>query len=200
MSYKTFRFITLSLVALLLTACGSTVQPKYYLLTPAPGTAAGGDQKPLQISVGPVTLPAYLDRSQIVTRHGVSELELADAHRWAEPLQKNFSAILAENLRQQLRQAVVSVYPAADPAAVDYRVTLDVVRFDTDDQGAAVLIADWGVLDGNRQPILSSRRSRYTAEFSAASGYAGRVAALSDTVAQLGRDVAAAITELNKTH
>lgn len=196
MPYNKLKFSSLVLL-LLLAACGSTVQPKYYLLTPAAGDAAAGDQKPLQISVGPVTLPAYLDRSQIVTRRGATELELADGSRWAEPLQKNFSAVLAENMRQQLHQAAIVEYPTWDRTRVDYRVTVDVVRFDSDDNGDAVLIADWSILDGNRQPVLLQKRSRYRANVSATADYAEIVAALSDTVAQLGHDIATAITETN---
>ena len=195
MLHKIPKFGSLPLLALflLLTACGSTIQPKYYLLTPAGDNMAVGDQKPLHISVGPVTLPAYLDRSQIVTRRGTTELKLADGYRWAEPLQKNFSAVLAENLRQQLHQAAIVVYPSGERTNFDYRVTVDVIRFDTDATGDAVLIADWSIQDGKRQLVTSSKRTRYRVNISAASDYAGIVAALSDTVAQLSRDVAAAI-------
>lgn len=185
---------------LLLTACGSTVQPKYYLLTPDNSNSASSPQKQLLISLGPVTLPAYLDRSQIVTRRGATQLELADAHRWAEPLQKNFSAVLAEDMRQQLHQAGVLVFPSRERTAVDYRVAVDVVRFDTDDAGNAVLIADWSIQNGNRQPVLPARRSRYRTSVSPASDYAAIVTALSDTVTQLGREIAAAITEASNPH
>ena len=196
---QTPKFGSLPLLALLLllTACGSTIQPKYYLLTPAADNNTGSDQKPLQISVGPVTLPAYLDRSQIVTRRNITELELADGYRWAEPLQKNFSAVLAENLRQQLHNATVVVYPSGERTNIniDYRVTVDVIRFDTDATGDAVLIADWSIQDGKRHPVLTSKRSRYRANVGTTSDYADIVTALSDTVAQLGRDITAAVTE-----
>lgn len=180
---------------LLLAACGKTVQPKYYLLTPVSGNIAGSVQKQLLISVGPVILPKYLDRSQIVTRRSGSELHLADGVRWAEPLQDNFSEVLAEDLRRRLQQARVTTFPAQHAANADYRVTVNVTRFDIDVRGNAVLTADWSIHDGNRASVIISKRTSYQANTSPASAYAEFVNALSDTVGQLGDDIAAAIAE-----
>ena len=60
-----------------------------------PGTAAA--QGPV-IGVGPITVPKYLDRPQIVTRSGRNQLALGEFDRWAEPLQDNVLRVLAENL------------------------------------------------------------------------------------------------------
>src|SRR5262245_44361767 len=37
------------------------------------------------VGIGPVIIPGYLDRSQIVTRTTVDHVHLATFHRWAEP-------------------------------------------------------------------------------------------------------------------
>src|SRR5262245_19194049 len=42
---------------------------------------------PVSIGVGPVIMPGYLDRTQIVTRSGPDRVKLASFHRWAEPLE-----------------------------------------------------------------------------------------------------------------
>ena len=202
MPYKRLRYSPLTLLALLLllAACGTTVQPKYYLLTPIAGNTADRVQKQLSISVGPVNLPKYLDRSQIVTRHDDSELDLADGHRWAEPLQGNFSAVLADNLRQRLQQARVIVFPARDITGVDYRVSVDVMRFDVDDNDEAVLIAEWSIQDGNRTTVITSRRTSYRSGVNPASGYAAIVAALSDTVGRLSGDIVSSIPGIGDSH
>jgi len=185
---------------LLLTGCGKTVQPKYYLLTPATADTATGSLKQLSISVGPVILPKYLDRSQIVTRHNELELDLADSHRWAEPLQDNFSAVLAENLRQRLQTASVTVFPARELKDSDYRVIINVIRFDADDKGDAILSADWNIQDGKSKLVLISKRGSYRSGVSQTSNYTEIVNAMSITVRQLGEDIVDSINQVSSPH
>src|SRR5215510_9952978 len=99
--------IVLALVAvtsgasLLVGGCAS--QPsRFYLLSALPSTetaspATSGQQRPT-IGVGPVTLPRYVDRPQIVTRTSPYEIKVAEFDRWAEALDSNFSRVLADNL------------------------------------------------------------------------------------------------------
>ncbi len=62
---------------------GCTVTPpsRFYILTPLDSLAAGkktrGAQNTPIIGIGPVELPGYLDRPQIVTRAGGNQLNLA---------------------------------------------------------------------------------------------------------------------------
>ena len=190
--HEYYRAAKLAMLPLCLTACGTTARKEFYLLTPtAAVTAAASAQKPLVISVGPVTMPEYLDRSQIVTRHGESELRLADGQRWAEPLQENFTRVLAEDLRALSGTGRVIIYPDRETAAADYRVTVDVARFDADAQGQVALIAVWTIHDGGKTRVLNSRRAEYRRD--AGSGYPALVEALSETICQLSEDIFAAI-------
>ena len=200
-SHKTqLASITLIALFLLLTACGTTVPAKYYLLTPAGGGATGASGKQLLISVGPVTLPAYLDRSQIVTRSGNAELDLADGQRWAEPLQQNFSRVLAEDLYGLLGAGKVIVWPAREPAAVDYRVAVDVERFDCNDQGEAILTASWSIYGGNTPGLLEAQHSEYkVAVAPPEAGYPEKVAALSRTISLFSRDILKTINALERS-
>jgi len=193
-------YLLLLMLFLLLTGCGKTVQPKYYLLTPATADTATGSLKQLSISVGPVILPKYLDRSQIVTRHNELELDLADSHRWAEPLQDNFSAVLAENLRQRLQTASVTVFPARELKDSDYRVIINVIRFDADDKGDAILSADWNIQDGKSKLVLISKRGSYRSGVSQTSNYTEIVNAMSITVRQLGEDIVDSINQVSSPH
>lgn len=188
--------LTLLVLPLLLAACGSTVQPKYYLLTPDNSTSVSSPQKQLLISVGPVSLPAYLDRSQIVTRRGDIELDMADAHRWAEPLQKNFSRVLAEDLNNQMGAGKVIVWPAKEFAPVDYRVAVNVERFDSTDQGDVLLVATWSIYDGKVTGTLESQRSEYRLDIGPDPAYPDLVTALSRTVNLLSKDIFKAINDI----
>ena len=181
--------------SLLLGGCASEPS-RFYLLSAmphaemaSPGTPG---EKGLTIGVGPVTLPRYLDRPQIVTRIKPYELKVAEFDRWAEALDINFSRVLAENLSLLLPTARVVLAPWPRGVPIDYQVSVDVMHFLSQVGGESVLIADWVLFKGEGQQVLMSGKSR----FSAATGgqdYAAIVAAMSQTVASLSREIAAAI-------
>jgi len=169
--YPYHRAAVLALL-LCLTACGTTPPKQYYLLTASAEAGHSGPQKELRVSLGPVTLPEYLDRSQIVTRRGATQLHLADDQRWAEPLKQNFTRVLAEDLSARLGAGQVNLYPAREVGKIDYRVTVDVTRFDADDQGQVMLTAVWTIHDGGRTRIVASQRSDH--QLGSGAGYPAR--------------------------
>src|SRR5271155_2651372 len=67
-------------------------------VAPAGLTASSGPT----IGIGPIKLPEYLDRDEVVTRVGPNRLELSDQNRWAEPLDNNFKQVMAQDLTQLL--------------------------------------------------------------------------------------------------
>ena len=79
------------LMLLTLAGCETSEQARLYTLSGLPFTAASASIQPastsaLAIGIGPVTLPFYLDRPQIVRRTSPNRLEIAEFDRWAEPL------------------------------------------------------------------------------------------------------------------
>src|SRR6266498_1510380 len=90
---------SLSGVLLVLGGCLGTPPTRFYLLpalTDVSSPAAMGERT-LTIGVGPVTLPPYLDRLQIVTRASQAQLHLAEFDQWAASLQDTVARVLAEN-------------------------------------------------------------------------------------------------------
>ena len=81
----------------LLSACARTPAARYYVLA-GPDAAVAGERTGPLIGLGPVNLPSYLDRPQIVTRAGDSRLELATTQRWAEPFAESFRRALFDQL------------------------------------------------------------------------------------------------------
>jgi uncharacterized lipoprotein YmbA len=72
----------------------------FFILTPlsdAPDRSATSMNRELTIGLGPIDFPDYLRRVQVVTRSEPNRIELSAQARWAEPLDKNFERILAEN-------------------------------------------------------------------------------------------------------
>ncbi|HHS83814.1 MAG TPA: hypothetical protein ENK38_02680, partial [Gammaproteobacteria bacterium] len=67
---------------LLLAACGTTRPSHFYLLTPLAQNDSGLEDSGPGIIVGPITLPDYLLRPQIVLRNDENEITFEEFHRW----------------------------------------------------------------------------------------------------------------------
>jgi uncharacterized protein len=147
--------------------------------------------RPGQISlgVGPVRLPAYLDRREIVTRVAQNRFDLSENDRWAEPLDENFTHVLAQNLSVLLGSDRIITYPWPLDKRPRYRVQIDVFRFEVNSAGEAELTARWAVVDetGREAPSINESRLSRPAKDKSTDAY---VTALSETVADLSREIA----------
>jgi uncharacterized protein len=128
------------------TSCADSQPTRFYTLAPLaeapPREAMPALPSDLTLGVGPVTLPPYLDRPQLVTRAGSNRVVLADFDSWAEPLDGLFARVLAENLAILLGTDDVLLLPQRRPVPLDYQVEVDVTRF-VDTSGNAALDARW---------------------------------------------------------
>jgi uncharacterized protein len=191
----------LSLVILIpLCGCLGRSQPtRFYLLQsisgiPAEKTAAQ-KREVMHIGVGPITIPEYIDRPQIVTLVGPHELDLADFDQWAEPLKESVPRILGENLSALLTTQHIYVYPWPGSTPLDYQIEVDITRFDAARSADAMLNARWTILAGNGKDILMRMNSVITQK-SGGQGYEALVAAESQLIDRLSREIAAAITTI----
>jgi hypothetical protein len=196
-----YRLVFMALAISLVTmgGCTATTTPsRFYGLNPLPVTEkAEAPGHGVAIGVGPIKLPEHLDRPQIVTRTSSNQLKLAEFNRWAGSLQDDFSRILAENLSILLSTDRVSLYPWRRSVPIDYQVVVDVTRFDGVLGGDAWLIARWSVFGGRDKKVLSMKRSRIS-EPSRAQGYEAIVAAQSQALGQLSREIADAIKSISR--
>jgi uncharacterized lipoprotein YmbA len=155
--------------------------------------AMSAEQGPV-IGVGPITLPTYLDRPQIVTRAGSHQLTLAEFDRWAEPLQDNVARVLAEHLARLIPTDQVLLYAWPRSATLDYQVTVEVLQFEGWLGGESRLLALWSILDGAEVTLLSQRAS-----LNATVGgreYDALVVAMNQLLEWFSRDLASAIQRL----
>ncbi|MGH7913651.1 MAG: PqiC family protein, partial [Candidatus Binataceae bacterium] len=115
--------VIVAAVALGALAAGGCFSPrpdpsKFFVLTPI-GSAAANSIAPtgltasssLTIGIGPIKLPGYLDRDEVVTRVSPNRLELSNMDRWAEPLDNNFKQVIAQDLTQSLGTHSITFYP-----------------------------------------------------------------------------------------
>jgi uncharacterized lipoprotein YmbA len=178
----------------LLSACGTSQPTRYYVLSSlADVETETAPRSDLAIGVGPVKLPEYLDRHQIVSRQTDHELKVSVLDHWAEPLRVSLSRVLRENLGILLGTDAVFVFPWKFATDIDYQVTVVFHRFEADAENRLVLHAQWKIIS-DRKPVLV--RKSVLRESAETTDYAARAAAASRALAQLSREIATAIEQI----
>jgi uncharacterized lipoprotein YmbA len=187
---------------LLLTACGTSQPTRYYLLTSSePESAPAASTQPLTIGLGPVSLPGYLDRPEIVSRSAANELTVAVYNEWGEPLTANVTRVLSDNLAHRLNTDRIVLLPLRrslrSALGLAYQVAIDFSQFERIADGTVRLKARWVILDADKNELVL-RRAEYVQPTSA-EGYAAQAAAQSQALERLGEEIAAAILDLERS-
>jgi uncharacterized lipoprotein YmbA len=178
-------------LAVALAGCASPRSYFYTLNSEAKPVTTGADTS---VAVGPVSVPAAVDRPQIVVRLAPNQVGIDEFHRWASPLPDAISRVVAENLAAMLGTPNVTVFTRPTAAGARYRVLVDVLRFESAPGEAATLDAVWTVrstMDG------ATRSGRTTASEPVPDReYATLAAAHSRALGRLSADLAGAIRAL----
>lgn len=179
--------------ALLLACATRGTEVREYVLsssaTAAPSDAPGRN---LVIGVGPVSLPPYLRREELVTRVGANELRASDTHRWGEALDRGLARVVAESLAVRVPATQVYPFPWQSRARTDYRVSIDVDRFERMPDGSVVLEARWALMRGNAAAPVDQGSASIRKE-TAGPTAADTVAAMSSAADRLSQQIADAI-------
>ena len=188
---------------LLLGGCfgkGTQEDTRFYLLQPISGISSvedtPTDDEAIGLAIGPVRVREYLNRPQMVARTEENEILIDNFHSWGEPLDRNFTIVLAANLSELLATDKIIIFPwRRRPTDLDYQVIADVIRFDGELGGEASLIAHYYIWDwdiegsegrGRRIGTWKSSFSRQTRDDS----YEALVATMSELVDDFSREVA----------
>jgi len=196
---KGFRISVACVVVLNFLGCGTSQPSHFYLLralSPASVSGLSETKQPgLSLGLGPVSFPKYLDRPQIVTKASAHEVELAEFHKWAEPLSENASHVLAENLSALLSTDRIVQYPWKRPYHPDYQLSLEVIQFDGTKSQEAVLKVRWTLVGDDGETLLVKKTSHFT-EPVGGLDYEDFVQAMSRTLASFSQEIADAINGL----
>lgn len=144
--------------SLLLTACAPTPPTNFYTLealSQPVGSSTTSAKKRL-IGLGPLSLPALVDRKQIVTRNENNTIQLAELHQWAAPLQDNVLSVLSKNVAALQPNVIVRAYPWSVYGDMDYRVIIDISRFDSQLGKSANLEANWAIMEEKNHTIIGN--------------------------------------------
>ncbi|MDJ0928900.1 MAG: PqiC family protein [Gammaproteobacteria bacterium] len=176
----------------MLAACGSSAPVRYFALEADTATGyelVATEEKPI-LGVGPLTMPEYLGRSQMVTRGPGAEMIVDDFNRWAEPLDRAIHRIVASNIDSLVDGVAVVAFPYSSMIAVDYRLIGRVDRFDADETGRTILDVQWGIGRPDRTLMVAGRRRHYEVQARSASDPDAIAQAMNDLVNEFSRDVA----------
>ncbi|POA97007.1 hypothetical protein C2134_18820 [Chromobacterium sinusclupearum] len=140
------------LAALLAAALGGCATPpaRFYGLDAASGPAAPS-RLGQRVLLGPVTLPAALDRPQLVLDNDEGELSLQEFARWSAPLDRLLAQNLALGVSRHSGLASVYAYPQPGMDGGELRYVLDVRRLSLQPGRQVALEAVWqlqNVADG----------------------------------------------------
>ena len=168
---------------------------RFFALTSLPRTGQtaqdAAETNQLVLGIGPIKFPGYLDRQQMVTRISQNRFAVAENDRWAEPLEENFSRVLSQNLSILLQTDRIVSYPWVRSQQPTYQVQVEVLRFERNEEQTVELWARWTILDDARKTI--GFKEFYLTKPVRDKSTEASVAALSEAVADLSRDIASAI-------
>lgn len=194
----TVRALVLAGLGLVLGGCATSPPSSFYTLTAMPGTPDPAETRTATFSVGlgPVSFPVFLDRPQIVRRNSGNRLAIDEFHRWGGTLQDDFLRVWTENLTALLGTTRVFPFPSEVQYPLDFRVTADVLAFEGSADAEAILRVRWTVLDHRSREPLRVEETRYRRPIGAPGDESALIAAMSATLGDFSRDVAATLHRL----
>lgn len=143
--------------------------------------------------MGPVLIPDYIDRPEIVFQSSPNKFEIPANERWAGSIKKTFTSVLATNLSRKLSLADTRAYPWPPSAFLSHSVTVDVEQFHAQTGGDAILVATWRLYDEAEKRLATQGHVSLSRPLTA-DGYEAIVQAESLLLADLADRIAAELT------
>ncbi len=188
------RIWIIAAALLAVAGCATSPPPTFYQLTQSASTQLSGLERGIAIGVGPVNVAPYLDRPQVVIRGMGHTLELSEFNRWVEPLTDSIPRVIIINMSNMLESTRVFKIPRRNKAIpLEFRIEIDIARFDGVLGGDALLVARWTLYDRQDKPLVTK-----VSNISDASGGVGfdlLIAAQNRTLQTLSREIVAAISK-----
>lgn len=186
-----------ALVVLILAIAGcisipNSPNPRFYMLKAMDKPGAGQTfsvPAGTIISIGPVDIPEYQNRPQIVTQDKNKMLNVAQFDRWGEQLNIAITRTLIENLTMLLPDANFELFPASFAIPVNYQVIVDIVQLESNLNSEVFFAAQWSIIrDTDRKMMLNKRYE--ASQPVKPNNYSGLVKALNDICASFSKEIA----------
>ncbi len=192
--YQRIIFLSgLAVVTLLsLSGCsGTSKKADFYQLEESSNAYLTGVEKGRIIGVGPISLPEYINRPQIVTRSSQYQYNVSEFNRWIEPIHDSIQRLMVVSFSNNLNSNRVYWLPRNDRQyPLDLRIAIDIGRFDGQLGKEVVLESRWSLFDKNDIPILT--RVSIIKEVVNGSSYNALVNAMNSALQKLGKEISQA--------
>ncbi|MEX2492771.1 MAG: PqiC family protein [Nitrospirales bacterium] len=183
----------LTVLMVSVSACANSQPTHFYLLSAMQpsesSTMLDAKKSGVSLGLGPNSLPKYLDRPQIVTRISAHEIDLAEFHKWGEPLKDNLVSVLHKNLSMRLSTNRIVEYPWNRSNLPDYQLSLEVLQFDGTKNQEATLSVRWRLAGEDGKKVFQEKTSHFS-EIMGGSDYTDLVEAMSRMLATFSQEIA----------
>ncbi|TAH47490.1 MAG: membrane integrity-associated transporter subunit PqiC [Betaproteobacteria bacterium] len=136
----------------MLAGCSSSPPIHYYTLSaPAAGSVAPRGEQGPSLVVGPVSIPAEVDRQQMVRIVDGVRLEVASQHRWAGPLKIEIGRRVAGEIARLRGLPRVVAWPQNTYSEPELSLPIDIQRLDTIGFDSVRIEAVWSLRRERRE-------------------------------------------------
>lgn len=151
--------LTVSALFLILFLLGcSSPKTSYYRMSSSPISAAPSVGGQVRLMVGPVSIPASMDRPQMVTQSGSTEVQVHEYHRWAGTLRGDIGQVISSRLAQDLGTSEVWNFSQSTQAQFDYQILVDVQNLDSSEKGGVILDVLWTIKPSTQNIALEQAK------------------------------------------
>lgn len=172
--------------------------PRFYML---PSTESAKLEKKfdlpanLIIAIGPIGIPEYQNRPQIVTKSKDGMLSFAQFDRWGESLDSGLGRLILEDLLIMLPAANFQTFPCNFAIPLDYQVAVNVVQLESELDKDMFLVVQWTIIDSRSREMLLTKRAEFRQPVNPHT-YSGLAQALSVAAASLSSEIAENLANL----
>jgi uncharacterized lipoprotein YmbA len=188
------KWFVISTTGALLSACIASSPTQFYVLEPLsePSPPSGVSSTQRSIGIGPISIPALLERKQIITRLPDNSVTIAEFHQWAAPLKDSVTQVISQNLSALQVGDQIRAYPWTAYGAVDYRIIIDLIRFDTRPEKTVTLEATWVIMNEKTHTMINHGHTKIEHPLTDPS-YPSAVKALSKALSEFSVELSLAL-------
>lgn len=201
--FPILRLLTLCAFASL-SACSSSPDPNLYLMKSAnvPTTLQGTSQ--VSVRVGPIIMPEYLKRSEVVYRTATHGIQINENDRWAESLERNVTSVITSNVAAYLGTDQAFEYYANFSTQPDYSVKINITEFGRVSDNSVSLSVSWELVNrSTRESKLYSENLKAPIQYSGdnqdGANVSHVIAAMNEALNELSLIIANRIAGKNST-
>jgi len=197
------NYVAVILFSFVLSGClsiSNSPVPRFYALKAIDST---GESKKFEITekliigIGPIGIPEYQNRPQMVTQDKDGMLKFAQFERWGESLDSGVGRVILENLTAMLPKAEFQIFPCDFAIPLDYQVLVNIVQLESQLDKGLSLVAQWTIIDPKTKTMLLTKRSEFYQEINPHT-YSGLAQALSRVGTLLSNEIAENLAKLSK--